>query len=165
MRVLPRARDERLVAPGALRRDGPRLEESVDIVSELAYGDAGVAFTLFISIPGTTGVLLYGSDELKDRYLTPLCKDGAFCATLGSERMAGSELTKIATMAARAGEAVVINGDKFFSTNASFAHFLVVFARWADKADEHVAVLVPGDRGPRANHLPAPGCLDAVAAL
>jgi alkylation response protein AidB-like acyl-CoA dehydrogenase len=122
---------------------GLGLEESVDIVSELAYGDAGVAFTSFISILGTTGVLLYGSDETKERYLGSMVRDGAYAATLGSERAAGSELTKIATTAARAGERVVINGEKFFSTNAGFASFLVVVARSATNPSDHVAVVVP----------------------
>jgi alkylation response protein AidB-like acyl-CoA dehydrogenase len=124
---------------------GLGLEESVDIVSELAYGDAGVAFTSFISILGTTMVSLYGSEELKERHLTPLARDGRFCATLASERAAGSELTKIATIAAREGDDVVLNGEKFFSTNAGFASFLVVIARSTGNPPEHIAMLVPAD--------------------
>jgi alkylation response protein AidB-like acyl-CoA dehydrogenase len=124
---------------------GLGLEESVDVVSELAYGDAGVAFTLFISILGTVGVSLYGSDATAERYLAPLAENGGYCATLGSERAAGSELTKIATTAVRAGDGVVINGEKFFSTNAGFAGFLVVFCRSAADPSEHMAVVVPGD--------------------
>jgi alkylation response protein AidB-like acyl-CoA dehydrogenase len=120
------------------------LEESVDLVSELAYGDAGLAFTMFISILGTTGVALYGDEETKERYLTPMASDGLFCATLGSERGAGSELTKIVTTAARSGDDLVINGEKYFSTNAGFASFLVVFARSAAQPAEHLAVVVPG---------------------
>jgi alkylation response protein AidB-like acyl-CoA dehydrogenase len=124
---------------------GLGLEESVDLVSELAYGDAGIAFTSFISVLGTVGVTLYGSEETKERYLAPMAANGQFCATLGSERAAGSELTKIATIAARSGDGVVINGEKYFSTNADFATFLIVFARSAAKPDEHMAVVVPRD--------------------
>jgi alkylation response protein AidB-like acyl-CoA dehydrogenase len=123
---------------------GLGLEESVEMASELAYGDAGVAFTLFISILGTLGVSLYGTDEARERYLAPMAENGGYCATLGSERAAGSELTKIATTAARGGDAVVINGEKFFSTNAGFASFLVVIARSAASPGEHMAVVVPG---------------------
>jgi alkylation response protein AidB-like acyl-CoA dehydrogenase len=122
---------------------GLGLEDSVDMVSELAYGDAGVAFTMFISVLGTVGLQLYGSEEAKERYLTPMAQDGHFCATLASERAAGSELTKIATIAAPSGDGVVINGEKFFSTNSGFADFLVVFARSATNAGEHMAVVVP----------------------
>lgn len=122
---------------------GLGLEDSVDIVSELAYGDAGVAFTLFISILGTVGIHLYGSEEAKERYLAPMAENGSYCATLASERAAGSELTKIATIAAPSGDAVVLNGEKLFSTNSGFATFLVVFARSATNPDEHMAVVVP----------------------
>jgi alkylation response protein AidB-like acyl-CoA dehydrogenase len=124
---------------------GLGLEESVEIVSELAYGDAGVAFTLFISILGTTMVSLYGSEETKERYLAPMASNGHFCATLASERAAGSELAKTATTAAREGEKLVINGEKFFSTNAGFANFLVVVARSTGNPPEHIAALVPAD--------------------
>jgi alkylation response protein AidB-like acyl-CoA dehydrogenase len=124
---------------------GLGLEESVDVVSELAYGDAGVAFTLFISILGTVGVSLWGSEATRERYLAPMAEGGTFCATLASERAAGSELTRISTIAARSGDGVVINGEKSFSTNAGFADFLVVFARSASSPDEHMAVVVPRD--------------------
>ena len=122
---------------------GLGLEDSVDVVSELAYGDAGVAFTSFISILGTVGVSLYGTDEAKERYLEPMAAEGHYCATLGSEKAAGSELAKIATIAAPAGGGVVINGEKFFSTNSGFANFLIVIARSAKNQGEHQAVVVP----------------------
>lgn len=122
---------------------GLTLEDSVEIVNEIAYGDAGVAFTLFISILGTTMVQLYGSEELKRRYLEPMAKAGTFCATLGSERNAGSELDKIETHVRSDGQDLVISGEKYFSTNTDFAGFLVVVARSADDPDDYMAVLVP----------------------
>lgn len=131
--------------PEDLGGRGLTLEDSVDIVNELSYGDAGVAFTLFISILGTTMVQLYGSDELKKRYLAPMVARGSFCATLGSERTAGSELNKIETTATREGDDLVITGEKYFSTNTDFADFIVVVARAADNPEEHLSVLVPRD--------------------
>jgi alkylation response protein AidB-like acyl-CoA dehydrogenase len=131
--------------PEDLGGRGLGLEDSVEIVNELSYGDAGVAFTLFISILGTTMVQLYGSDELKSRYLAPMAARGGFCATLGSERNAGSELNKIETVATRKGDELVITGEKYFSTNTDFADFIVVVTRAADNPEEHLAVLVPRD--------------------
>jgi alkylation response protein AidB-like acyl-CoA dehydrogenase len=122
---------------------GLGLESSVDLVSELAYGDAGVAFTMFVSILGTLGVQLYGTEETKERYLAPMVENGQFCATPASERAAGSELTKTATIATPTGDSVVINGDKLFSTNSGFATFLVVVARSGRNPGEHIAVVVP----------------------
>jgi alkylation response protein AidB-like acyl-CoA dehydrogenase len=131
--------------PEELGGRGLSLEDSVEIVNELSYGDAGVAFTLFISILGTTMVQLYGSDELRSRYLAPMAAKGSFCATLGSERAAGSELNKIETVAAREGGDLVVTGEKFFSTNTDFADFIVVIARAADNPEEHLAILMPRD--------------------
>jgi alkylation response protein AidB-like acyl-CoA dehydrogenase len=131
--------------PGKDGTPGLGLTESVDIVSELAYGDAGAAFTLFISILGTSMVSLYGSDDLRERYLSPMRSEGSFCATLGSEHDAGSELARTASVATRDGGDVVLNGEKFFSTNSGFADFLVVVARSAEKPASHVAVVVPSD--------------------
>ncbi|MEU4743949.1 acyl-CoA dehydrogenase family protein, partial [Actinosynnema sp. NPDC023658] len=124
---------------------GIPLEQSVDLVSELAYGDAGVAFTLFISIMATNMVWLYGSDELKRRYLEPLAENGGFGATLGSEEEAGSELGRTSTEAVRDGAELVLTGEKWFSTNTAFADFLVVIAKSADHPSGHVAVVVPKD--------------------
>ncbi|QUH01867.1 acyl-CoA/acyl-ACP dehydrogenase [Saccharopolyspora erythraea] len=131
--------------PEDLGGRGCSLEESVDIVSELAYGDAGTAFTLFISVLGTSMVSLYGSDDLRKRYLAPMAAEGGFCATLGSEQAAGSELGKITTSAVRSGGDIVLNGAKYFSTNTDFADFLVILARADDELSEHIAVVVPRD--------------------
>lgn len=122
---------------------GIGLEDSVDIVSELAYGDAGAAFTLFISILGTTMVQLYGDEELRERHLTSLTGNGGFCATLGSEQAAGSELAKITTTVAREGGDLVVSGEKFFSTNTGFADFLIVVGKSGENPGEFLAVLVP----------------------
>ncbi|MFE0426606.1 acyl-CoA dehydrogenase family protein [Streptomyces sp. NPDC058953] len=129
--------------PEELGGRGLSLEDSVEIVNEISYGDAGVAFTLFISVLGTSMVQLYGSDELKARYLEPMAARGSFCAALGSERNAGSELDRIETVVSRDGDDLVITGDKFFSTNTDFADFIVVVARAADNPEEYHAILVP----------------------
>jgi alkylation response protein AidB-like acyl-CoA dehydrogenase len=129
--------------PVSLGGLGLDLEQSVDVVSELAYGDAGVAFTSFISILTTTMLSLYGSQELRDRFLEPMAHDHAFCATLASEAAAGSELTKIATTATRDGGDLVVSGRKLFSTNSDFADFIIVIARDAEDPSAHLAVVLP----------------------
>ncbi|MFE3460179.1 acyl-CoA dehydrogenase family protein [Nocardiopsis aegyptia] len=124
---------------------GLSLVDGVDITSELSYGDAGAAFTLFISILGTTMVELYGSEELKERCLAPMGERGSFCATLGSEMAAGSELANIETTVTRDGNELVVTGEKYFSTNAGFADFLVVIARSSTDPDSYGAIVVPRD--------------------
>ncbi|MGN9785602.1 acyl-CoA dehydrogenase family protein [Nonomuraea sp. ZG12] len=123
---------------------GLGLEASVRIVSELAYADAGVAFTLFIPVLTTSMVQWYGGEELRKEHLGGLAA-GGFAATLGSEHAAGSELARIGTTARREGDMIVLDGQKAFSTNTGFAKFLVVIARAEDDPSGYLAVLVPGD--------------------
>ena len=129
--------------PEALGGRELTLEDSVEIANEIAYGDAGVSFTLFISILGTSMVQLYGSEELKAKYLAPMGAKGTFCATLGSEKTAGSDLGRMETLFTRDGGDIVITGEKYFSTNTDFADFLVVVTRSAIDPEEFIAVLVP----------------------
>lgn len=131
--------------PQELGCHGLSLEDSVEIVNEIAYADAGVAFTLFISILSSSMLLLYGSDELKVRYLEPMAAQGSFCATLASERTAGSELGKLETRYTQVGDSLLITGEKFFSTNTDFADFLVVIARERESEDTFSAIVVPRD--------------------
>lgn len=123
---------------------GLSLEESVRIVAELAYGDAGVAFTLFLPILTTSMVNWYAEPELKDRYLSRLSAENGSCATMGSEHAAGSELARITTTVRTVGDSLVLDGEKAYSTNADLAQFLVVVGK-ADGPAGFQAVLVPRD--------------------
>ncbi len=129
--------------PEAYGGSGLSLAESVDVVSELAYGDPGTAFTLFISILATTMVSLYGEPELRDRTLGPMGTSGGFSCTLGSERNAGSDLAATATTVSEKDGTLIVNGDKLFATNADFADFLVVIARTEASPLEVRAIVVP----------------------
>lgn len=119
------------------------LQESVKIVTELAYGDAGAAFTLFIPVLTTSMLGWYGSDELKDAHLNRMVAENGCAATLGSEHAAGSELARITTTVRREGDSLVLNGKKAFSTDADFAQFLIVLARVEGSTSEFLTVLVP----------------------
>jgi len=121
---------------------GVSLEDSVDIVEELAYGDAGVAFTLFIAIIGSSAIALFGTEEQKERFLRPMAERGVTSATLGSERAAGSDLINIATTAKRSGDGYLLNGEKFFSTNAGFAGYWMVIAKTPEEASGWKAIFV-----------------------
>jgi alkylation response protein AidB-like acyl-CoA dehydrogenase len=129
--------------PAGYGGPGVSLRDSVDIVSELSYGDAGFAFGSFLSVLGTTMLHLSGDDTVARPHLERLAKDGGVLGILASEEAAGSELARITTTYHRAGDSVVVGGDKYFSTNTDAAELLLVVARDAtDDADFRV-VLVP----------------------
>lgn len=122
---------------------GMGLSSSVDVVSELAYHDAGTAFTLFISIISTTVIALYGSEQLRQQTLASMGSRGGFLSTVASEYDAGSELTDISTVVRRVDDELELTGRKMFATNADFADHLVVIARDADRPHTFRAVVVP----------------------
>jgi alkylation response protein AidB-like acyl-CoA dehydrogenase len=97
-------------------------------VEEIAKACASSALILMVQELGTLPIQLFGSPELKERYL-PRCATGewspAFCL---SEPEAGSDPASMRTNAVRDGDQWVINGTKNWITNAGIADFYVVFA-------------------------------------
>src|SRR3954463_10653462 len=98
-------------------------------VEEIARACASSALILMIQELGTLPIQMFGSDELKERFL-PRCATGewspAFCL---SEPEAGSDAAALRTTAVRDGDEWVINGTKNGISNASIADFYVLFAR------------------------------------
>jgi acyl-CoA dehydrogenase len=68
----------------------------------------------------------YGTPAQKDRYLRPLLEGELFSSYSMTEPHAGADPTLFTTRAVRDGEDWVINGRKFFSSNARTAAFLIV---------------------------------------
>ncbi|MFI9450245.1 acyl-CoA dehydrogenase family protein [Amycolatopsis sp. NPDC052450] len=129
------------------------LGDSVEISARLSYHDPGFAFSAFLPILGSRMLEFFGSAELARRYLPELSSTGSFCATLGSEARAGSELANTETTFRRHGNSLVINGHKQFSTNLASARFCLVLARNADDERDFAVILVPGEaEGFRVEH-------------
>jgi acyl-CoA dehydrogenase len=70
----------------------------------------------------------YGTDEQKERYLRPLLDGEIFSSYSMTEPQGGSDPTRFETRARRDGEEWVIDGWKFFSSNARTSSFLIVMA-------------------------------------
>ena len=68
----------------------------------------------------------YGTPEQKERYLRPLLDGELFSCYSMTEPHAGADPTMFTTRAERDGDEWVINGWKFFSSNARTASFLIV---------------------------------------
>ena len=68
----------------------------------------------------------FGTDEQKQRYLRPLLDGELFSCYSMTEPHAGADPTLFKTTAVRDGDDWVINGWKFFSSNAKTASFLIV---------------------------------------
>ncbi len=91
---------------------------------------------------------LAGTDEQKERYLHPLLAGDLHSAFSMTEPNAGSDPTLLTTSAVLEGDEWVINGHKWFSSNASIADFLIVMAVTDPDARSHQRAsmfLVPAD--------------------
>jgi acyl-CoA dehydrogenase len=70
----------------------------------------------------------YGTEEQKDRFLTPLLENQISSCYSMTEPHAGADPTLFKTRAERDGDEWVINGEKWFSSNARYASFFIVMA-------------------------------------
>ena len=70
----------------------------------------------------------YGTPELKQRYLEPLLRQEIVSAYSMTEPRGGSDPTGFTTSAVLDGDEWVINGEKWFSSHANFASFLILLA-------------------------------------
>jgi acyl-CoA dehydrogenase family protein 9 len=108
------------------------------VVQEVAGLDASIAVTLGAhqSI-GMKGLLLFGTPDLKDRYLPRLATGELVAAFALTEPGAGSDAAAIQTRAEPREGGYVLNGSKIWITNGGFADLFTVFAR-TSPADEGV---------------------------
>lgn len=99
-------------------------------LQQVARYDASVAVTIGAhSSIGMRGLLLYGNDAQKQKYLAELASGkriAAFCLT---EPGSGSDAGSIRTTAELKGDHWVLNGEKLWITNGGMASFFTVFAK------------------------------------
>src|ERR1700689_2877440 len=70
----------------------------------------------------------YGTEEQKEKYLLPLLNGECFSSYSMTEPQGGSDPTRFTTEARRDGDEWVLEGWKYFSSNARTAAFLIVMA-------------------------------------
>ncbi|HET6538813.1 MAG TPA: acyl-CoA dehydrogenase family protein [Sphingopyxis sp.] len=70
----------------------------------------------------------YGTDEQKKRYLEPLLDGSAFSAFSMTEPEGGSDPVYFTCRAVQDGDDYVIDGEKWFSSHANYADFLIIMA-------------------------------------
>lgn len=105
----------------------------------LGFHDGLADFAFAMQGLGTGSITLYGTPELKARYLPPVREGRAIAAFALSEMEAGSDVAAMATTATPDGnDHVRIDGAKTWISNGGIADHYVVFARTGE---------APGARG------------------
>jgi acyl-CoA dehydrogenase len=96
----------------------------------LAYHDGLADFSFAMQGLGTGSITLFGSQELKERYLPPVRDGKAIAAFALSEPEAGSDVAALAMTAKPDGNMHVrLDGQKTWISNGGIADHYVVFAR------------------------------------
>jgi acyl-CoA dehydrogenase family protein 9 len=104
-------------------------------------GSVGVTVGAHSSI-GMRGLLLFGTEEQKARFLPKLATGeliAAFCLT---EPGAGSDAAGIKTAAVRDGDDWILNGEKIWITNGGIADFFTVFAKTSMEGRGHITAFI-----------------------
>ena len=125
------------------------------VLGQTSGHDSSVSLTIGAhSSIGMKGVLLWGTDEQKARYLPRLATGeliGAFCLT---ESGAGSDAASIRTKAARNEDGSwTLSGEKIWITNGGTAGFYTVFAR-TDEGKGKMSAFIVEAEWPGVSHGP-----------
>lgn len=111
-----------------------------------ACGSTGITYSAHISLGGAP-LYLFGTEEQKQKYLVPICTGETFGAFGLTEPSAGSDAGGTRTTAVEKDGDYIINGNKCFITNASYAKHLALTAITGetDGKKEISAIIVPTD--------------------
>jgi alkylation response protein AidB-like acyl-CoA dehydrogenase len=111
-----------------------------------ACASTGITYSAHISLGGAP-LNLFGTKEQKHKYLTPICTGESFGAFGLTEPNAGSDAGGTQTTAAKSNGEYIINGNKCFITNASYAKHLAITAITGmnDGKKEISAIIIPTD--------------------
>ena len=114
--------------------------DSVLLCEEISYGCTGISTSITATTLAATPVLIAGSDAQKKKYLGMLTSEPSFASYATTEPGAGSDVAGLQCRATKHGDDWVLNGQKCFITNASFARWFVIFAT-TDPAKKHKGIM------------------------
>jgi alkylation response protein AidB-like acyl-CoA dehydrogenase len=101
---------------------------SAIVIEEVARACCASSLIPAVNKLGTMGLLLSGSEELKQKYLPPLARGEVMFSYALSEPEAGSDAANMKTRAVRDGDSFVLNGVKRWITNAGVSEYYTVMA-------------------------------------
>jgi acyl-CoA dehydrogenase len=105
----------------------PELDNAL-MAEQLAWACTGIQTSLLANTLAATPIILAGNEEQKKKYLGLLTAEPVFCSYCTTEPTGGSDVAGMRTTFKEVGDEYVLNGEKCWITNASFASFYVVFA-------------------------------------
>ncbi|MBU1887587.1 MAG: acyl-CoA dehydrogenase family protein [Candidatus Omnitrophica bacterium] len=105
---------------------GGGVMELVLATEELSKACGGISLAVAATALGTFPIILFGTDEQKQKYLPDIAKGKRLAAFALTEAGAGSDAGAIATTAEKKGDHYVLNGTKQWITNGGEAEVYTV---------------------------------------
>jgi alkylation response protein AidB-like acyl-CoA dehydrogenase len=124
---------------------GQPFEVYLQVLEELAARWAAVAVAVSVHSLSSHPLLMFGSDEQKQRWLPQMLSGSQIGAYSLSEPQAGSDAAALQCKAVRTEDGYVLNGSKSWITHGGRADFYTLFARTGDGSRGISCFLVPGD--------------------
>ena len=125
---------------------GLGLDQTTSVVIAEMMGRAGGFGTTFgaDSSIGLLPILYFGSDELKEKWIPKIATGELVTAYCLTENSSGSDAQGAKTTArlTEDGQHYVLNGEKMFITNGSFADVFIVFAKVDGEKEKFSAFVV-----------------------
>ena len=113
--------------------------ENCLILEELSYGCVGITIPMAVNTLGEVPIIIAGTEEQKKTYLGQMTAEPCFAAYAITEPGAGSDVAAMRTSVKKDGDGYVLNGQKAFISNASWAKWFVVFAT-LDRSARHKGI-------------------------
>ena len=135
--------------PEAYGGAGADMVTQAIMAEELARGCASTSVTMLISKLGMLPVMNFASEEIKQAYLPRIASGEIQASYCLSEADAGSDVASMRCRAERDGDDYILNGSKYWITNAGISDTYTVFATTNPSAGSRgiTAFLVEKDWG------------------
>lgn len=115
------------------------LIESAIAVEEIAAACPGLSTSIFVSSLGMEPIILSDKEHIKEKYLTKFAKEFTPVSFATSEPVMGSDVAGIQCKAEKDGDDYILNGTKYWITNAGIADYMSVFAT-VDPKQAHAGI-------------------------
>jgi len=99
------------------------------LVEELSRVDLSCALACLVNTLGSKPILLGGTEEQKQKYISKITSGESMCAFGLTEAGAGSDFMGIKTRAVKQGDKYIINGTKLFISHGNISDICTVFAK------------------------------------